>query len=148
MAARILLRLATAAVLVFIYVPLVLVVIYAFNPSGTASWPPTGFTLKWFGEALENTGLRDAFLTSVLVALCATLIALALGTLLSISVARYRFFGRRDDLVHRAVPDRAAGHRDRHGAVHDVRDDGVPARVRRDRRRATRPSASCSCSTT
>ncbi len=94
MAARILLRLATAAVLVFIYVPLVLVVIYAFNPSGTASWPPTGFTLKWFGVALENTGLRDAFLTSLLVALCATLIALALGTLLSISVARYRFFGR------------------------------------------------------
>lgn len=94
MLGRALLRIATGAVLVFIYVPLALVVIYAFNPSGTASWPPTGFTLKWFGEALENTGLRDAFLTSVLVALCATSLALVLGTLLSIAVSRYRFFGR------------------------------------------------------
>ncbi len=93
MAARVLLRVATGAVLAFIYVPLALVVMYAFNPSGTASWPPNGFTLRWFGEALENTGLRDAFLTSVAIALCATLVALVLGTLLSIAVARYRFFG-------------------------------------------------------
>jgi putative spermidine/putrescine transport system permease protein len=94
MAARILLRAATIAVLAFIYVPLVLVVLYAFNSAGTASWPPAGFTLHWFREALENTGLRDAFLTSVLVALCASAIAVVLGTLLSLGVARYRFFGR------------------------------------------------------
>ena len=92
--ARILLRIATGAVLAFMYVPLILVVVYAFNSAGTAAWPPAGFTLKWFQEALENTGLRDAFLTSVLVALTATAIALVLGTLLSLAVARYSFFGR------------------------------------------------------
>jgi len=91
---RLLLRIATGAVLFFIYAPLVLVVIYAFNPSGTASWPPTGFTLHWFQVAAQNTGLRDAFLTSVAVALCATAVALVLGTLLSLAVARYSFFGR------------------------------------------------------
>ncbi len=55
--------------LVFIYVPLALVVIYAFNESGTSAWPPSGFTLKWVGEAIANTGLQQAFLTSVAVAL-------------------------------------------------------------------------------
>ena len=54
-------------VLVFIYVPLALVVIYAFNESGTSAWPPSGFTSKWVGEALANTGLQQAFLTSIAV---------------------------------------------------------------------------------
>jgi putative spermidine/putrescine transport system permease protein len=94
MAGRVLLRLATAGVLAFIYLPLALVVAYAFNSSGTSAWPPAGFTLEWFREALENTGLRDAFVTSIVVALAATALALALGTLASLAVARYRFFGR------------------------------------------------------
>ena len=74
--------------------PLALVVLYAFNPSGTASWPPNGFTLRWFGEALENTGLRDAFLTSVGDrALSPRWSRWCWGRLLSIAAARYRFFG-------------------------------------------------------
>ncbi len=91
---RIMLRLASAAVLVFIYFPLAIVVIYAFNESGTSAWPPTGFTLQWVIDALENTGLRQAFVTSVIVALGATLMALVLGSLLAIAVARYSFFGK------------------------------------------------------
>jgi putative spermidine/putrescine transport system permease protein len=94
MLARVLLRLAAGAVLVFIYAPLVLVVVYAFNSSGTSRWPPSGFTLQWVGDAIANTGLRDAFATSITVALCATLLALVLGTLISLAVTRYRFFGR------------------------------------------------------
>jgi putative spermidine/putrescine transport system permease protein len=94
MATRLLLRIATALVLAFIYLPLLLVVVYAFNASGTSSWPPAGLTTKWVADALENSGLREAFTTSVLVALGATAIALVLGTLASLAVARYRFFGR------------------------------------------------------
>jgi putative spermidine/putrescine transport system permease protein len=94
MLARVLLRLATGAVLAFIYIPLILVFIYAFNPSGTAAWPPSGFTVHWFLEAAENTGLRDAFVTSVAVALAATAVALVLGSLLSLAVARHGFLGR------------------------------------------------------
>ena len=92
--ARFGLRLATAIVLVFIYVPLALVVIYAFNASGTSAWPPSGFTTKWIGEAIANTGLQQAFLTSIEVALVATLIAMVLGALASLAVSRYSFFGR------------------------------------------------------
>ncbi|MBA3876457.1 MAG: spermidine/putrescine ABC transporter permease [Anaerolinea sp.] len=92
--ARILLRLATIAVLLFIYAPLALVIVYAFNRSGTSAWPPAGLTLNWFADAAANTGLRQALLTSIAAALGATSIALVLGTLASLAVARHRFFGR------------------------------------------------------
>jgi putative spermidine/putrescine transport system permease protein len=88
------LRTASAAVLVFLYFPLLLVVAYAFNPSGTSAWPPSGFSLHWVEVALANTGLREAFLTSIAAALGATTIAIVLGTLASMAVARNRFFGR------------------------------------------------------
>jgi putative spermidine/putrescine transport system permease protein len=91
---RIALRLATGAVLVFMYFPLALVIAYAFNSSGNAAWPPAGVTPRWVGDALENTGLRQAFLTSLVTAAGATTIALVLGTLAAFAVARYRFFGR------------------------------------------------------
>jgi putative spermidine/putrescine transport system permease protein len=91
---RLALRIATGATLGFIYLPLSLVVIYAFNSSGTSAWPPTGFTLEWVQDALHNTGLQQAFVTSFVIALFASAVATALGTLAALGVARYRFFGR------------------------------------------------------
>ena len=91
---RVGLRVATGLVLAFIYIPLSLVIVYAFNESGTSAWPPSGFTLKWVGEALENTGLQQAFLTSIVCALGATAVSMVLGALASLAVARYSFFGR------------------------------------------------------
>ncbi len=88
------LTIAAILILGFIYLPIALIFVYAFNAGRTPSWPPVGFTLHWFGEAIANTGLQQAFLTSLAVALGATMIALVLGTLASIAVARYRFFGR------------------------------------------------------
>jgi putative spermidine/putrescine transport system permease protein len=85
---------AAAATLVFMYVPLSLVIAYAFNRSGTQTWPPTGFTLEWVSDALANPGLKAAFTTSVEAALGATAIAIVLGTLAALAVARHRFFGR------------------------------------------------------
>ena len=91
---RIGLQIATGLIVAFIYIPLALVVVYAFNRSGTSAWPPSGFTLAWIGDAMANTGLQQAFLTSVAAALGATTIALILGSLASLAVARYSFFGR------------------------------------------------------
>jgi putative spermidine/putrescine transport system permease protein len=85
---------ATAAVLLFMYLPLSLVIAYAFNRSGTQGWPPTGFTLAWVSAALANPGLKDAFATSVGIALGATAIAIVLGSLAAAAVGRHRFFGR------------------------------------------------------
>jgi putative spermidine/putrescine transport system permease protein len=57
-------------------------------------WPPAGLTFDWFSKAFDNPGVRDALWTSVRAGLGATAVALVLGTLASIAVARYRFFGR------------------------------------------------------
>jgi putative spermidine/putrescine transport system permease protein len=89
-----LLRLAVAAGLAFIYIPLVVILIYAFNSSNILEWPPPGLTLDWFPKAIESESVHEALLTSVKAGLAATAIAIALGTLASLAVARHRFFGR------------------------------------------------------
>jgi putative spermidine/putrescine transport system permease protein len=92
--ALILLRIGTALTLAFIYVPLLIIIVYAFNESRIQTWPIPGFTLEWFGRAIDNTGARDALWMSLKAALGATALALLLGTLAAMAVARYRFFGR------------------------------------------------------
>jgi putative spermidine/putrescine transport system permease protein len=91
---RWLLRAATGLTLAFLYAPLLVIAVYAFNTRRTAVWPPPGFTLKWFDRAFHNTGVREALWTSIQAGLAATAIALVLGTLAAFAVARYRFFGR------------------------------------------------------
>jgi putative spermidine/putrescine transport system permease protein len=91
---RMLLRIGTAITLAFIYVPIAVIILYAFNERRTLKWPIPGLTLDWFGRAFDNPGVREALWTSVRAATGATLVALLLGTLASIAVSRYRFFGR------------------------------------------------------
>jgi putative spermidine/putrescine transport system permease protein len=91
---RWMLRVGTAITLAFIYVPLVIIFIYAFNESRSQAWPIDGFTLEWFDRAVNNPGVRDALWTSIQAALGATAVALLLGTLAALAVSRYRFFGR------------------------------------------------------
>jgi putative spermidine/putrescine transport system permease protein len=90
----ILLRAAVGVGLAFIYVPLIVLAIYAFNASNILEWPPPGLTLDWFPKAIENEAAREAFVTSLKAAAAATAIALFLGTLAALAVARHRFFGR------------------------------------------------------
>jgi putative spermidine/putrescine transport system permease protein len=89
------LRLAVAAVFAFLFVPLILVVVYAFDDeAATLTFPPPGFTTRWFGVAFRNSEIRDAFVLSITIALVATVVALVLGSLAAVSVHRSRFFGR------------------------------------------------------
>ena len=91
---RIALRVMTWLILAFLYLPLLYVLISAFNNSPFMAWPPPGLSLRWFGEALNNPAIPQAFLNSVMAALGATAIALVLGTLAAMAVQRYAFFGR------------------------------------------------------
>jgi putative spermidine/putrescine transport system permease protein len=93
-ATRILLRLGAGATLAFIYLPLVLVAVYAFNESITQRWPIDDFSTKWFSVAWNNPDVRDALWLSVEAAAGATAVAIVLGTLLSVAMARFAFFGR------------------------------------------------------
>ena len=91
---RILLRLGAGATLAFIYFPLVVIAIYAFNENISQTWPIEHYTTKWFSVAWNNPDVRDALWLSVRAALGATAIALVLGTLAALAVSRSRFFGR------------------------------------------------------
>ena len=91
---RIGLRILTGVTLAFIYVPLLVVAIYAFNPNRSQVWPPAGLSLHWFGEAATNGSVLNAFASSLIAASGATIIALVLGTAAALGVARFRFFGR------------------------------------------------------
>jgi putative spermidine/putrescine transport system permease protein len=88
------LRILTILGLAFLYVPLILVVLNAFNKSRTFSFPPNGFTLKWWHSAANSDAARTALWTSVKAGLGATVVALVLGTMAAFAVQRYRFFGR------------------------------------------------------
>ena len=102
---RIALRVASALTLVFLYVPICIVVIYAFNDSKNQSWDrlitsigESGiggtFSLHWFDVALKNDQVRESFFLSLQAALGATIAALILGTAAAFAVHRFRFFGR------------------------------------------------------
>lgn len=79
---------------IFIYLPLAVVVINSFNSSNSLSWPPKGFSTKWWVKMFLNEGVRSAVATSVVLALIATTIALILGTLAAAALTRYDFFGK------------------------------------------------------
>jgi len=91
---RILLRLGAGFTLAFIYIPLFVIGLYAFNKNVTQAWPIENYSTRWFSVAFHNEAVRDALKLSVMAALGATTVALVLGTLASMAVARYSFFGR------------------------------------------------------
>jgi len=92
--AKALLGIAVAAGLAFIYIPLLVIVVEAFNSSRILKWPPPGFTFSWFGKAFESDSAREALLTSIEAGAVAMLIAVVLGSLIALAVGRNRFFGR------------------------------------------------------
>jgi putative spermidine/putrescine transport system permease protein len=87
------LTLGAGAGIIFLLAPLFLIIVYAFSSEENFSWPPPGFTTKWFGIAFSRPDVWAAIGLSVKVALFATVIALVLGTLAAAAAARGKFFG-------------------------------------------------------
>jgi putative spermidine/putrescine transport system permease protein len=81
--------------ILFLWFPLVLIVVYAFTTDEVVpTFPPPGLTTKWFGIARDNPEIWDAMWLSTRVALLATAVSLVLGSMVAAAVARSRFFGR------------------------------------------------------
>ena len=97
--ARRLLAAATAMVMVILYAPLFYVLLLSFNRARSVIY--SGFTTKWWGQAFSDEAVRAALAGSVKTATAATIVALILGTLASLAVHRFSFFGR--DVVSFAV---------------------------------------------
>jgi putative spermidine/putrescine transport system permease protein len=89
------LKLAAAAGLLFLHLPIALIFVYAFTTEDKSyQWPPPGFTLRWLGVTWNRPDVWQALSLSLEVAAISTAIALLLGTLCAAAVSRSRFFGR------------------------------------------------------
>jgi putative spermidine/putrescine transport system permease protein len=90
---RIALGVWSALVVLFLWLPLALIILYAFNKSNVQSWPIPAYTTHWF-RAAWTSEVRTSLWLSVRVGLIATGFALVLGSAAAFGVARFRFFGR------------------------------------------------------
>jgi putative spermidine/putrescine transport system permease protein len=91
---RIALGVWTVAVIAFLWLPILIILTYAFNGSVLQTWPIRSWTLHWFHAAWNDPEARSSLWLSVKVGLVATAVALILGTAASFAIHRFRFFGR------------------------------------------------------
>ena len=83
-------RLWVGAVMLFLYAPLIILVIFSFNDSKrNVVW--RGFTTKYYEKALGNDQLVEALLNSLTIAALATIVSLALGAVAAVMLWRFRF---------------------------------------------------------
>src|SRR5438552_17775678 len=88
------LRVWVVLILLFLFIPILLIFFYAFNTSNIQSWPIPGLTAKWFGATWADENVRAALVVSLQAGLTATVIALVLGSCAAFAIHRTAFFGR------------------------------------------------------
>jgi putative spermidine/putrescine transport system permease protein len=93
-ATRILLGAFSALVVCFLWIPIVIICLYAFNSSNVQSWPIAGLTTKWFSPAIHDPDMQKALLLSLKAGALATAAAIVLGSGAALGLHRARFFGR------------------------------------------------------
>ena len=87
-------RALSVAVYVFLLAPLVVVVLASFNSADFLSFPPHGFSLRWYRALWESEVWGDSFRLSLLVTAVVTPLALIIGTLAAYALVRYSFPGK------------------------------------------------------
>jgi spermidine/putrescine transport system permease protein len=86
------LRLVSWGLFLFLYIPIIVVVIYSFNEAKFGvEW--TGFSLKWYQKLFENEVVANATINTIVLAVISTAIATVLGTMLGYGLYKYRFPG-------------------------------------------------------
>lgn len=91
---RALLRVWVALVLLFLFVPIAIIVLYAFSRSNVLAWPIKALSTRWFTVAWHDAQVRSALFLSLKAGVLATAVALLLGSAAAFGVHRFRFFGR------------------------------------------------------
>lgn len=84
----------TVLIYVFMFAPILVVIVLSFNDSMFGGFPMTGFSFRWYYKLLENDAVLRAFQTSLWVALITALICTVLGVLGAIALVRYDFRGK------------------------------------------------------
>ena len=88
-------RAYTWTYLIFLYAPIVLLPLFAFNDSTTIAFPLQGFTTKWFAQLPTIPALTSSVWTSVKIASITAILSTILGVCAARAAVRYRFIGKR-----------------------------------------------------
>jgi len=91
---RRLMRVFFALVIVFLYAPIAILLVFSFNRSPVPVFPLSGVTLRWYHEFLTNADIRGALETSAIIAAVSSVGAVVLGILAAIGLTRRRFRGQ------------------------------------------------------
>jgi spermidine/putrescine transport system permease protein len=83
-----------AVLLVFLYVPLLLLLIFSFNDNNLPVFPLRGFTTQAYQDFASNPELRAAVVTSAKIAALSSVVAVILGLVAAIALARRRVVGK------------------------------------------------------
>jgi spermidine/putrescine transport system permease protein len=81
-------------VYIFMFAPIVIVVVLAFNSAQFGGFPIEGFSFRWFEELYNNTAIVRAFRTSMVLGVLTAIIATGMGVLASLAIVRYEFPGK------------------------------------------------------
>jgi putative spermidine/putrescine transport system permease protein len=84
----------TVLVVGFLWLPIVIICLYAFNSSNVQSWPIAGLSFKWFSPAIHDPDMQAALELSLKAAAIATSVALLLGLTAGLALNRLHFFGK------------------------------------------------------
>jgi len=87
-------RIATVCVYIFMFAPIAIVIVLAFNSAQFGGFPIEGFSFRWFEELANNDAIVRAFKTSLWLGLATAVIATTMGILASLAIVRYEFPGK------------------------------------------------------
>ena len=91
----VLLELAAGLVMLFLVAPILVIVVVSFSSANYLSFPPPGFSLRWYADYLDQPGWVHATILSIWTAACVTIIASILGTAAAIGLVRGRLPAKR-----------------------------------------------------
>ncbi|OPX42913.1 inner membrane ABC transporter permease protein YdcV [Ruminiclostridium hungatei] len=91
MVKRIIMKSYLGLVLLFMYLPIVVLIVFSFNKSKSrGNW--SGFTLKWYGELFQNSQIMDSLYNTLLLALISSVVAVIIGTFAAIGIHNMKKF--------------------------------------------------------
>ena len=93
-----------AIYLLFLYAPVILLPVFAFNDSAIIAFPLKGFTFGWFAGLANESTLYVALKNSLIVAISASVFSTCLGVLAARAAARYQFFGKQPIMSFLMLP--------------------------------------------
>lgn len=87
-------KMYTFLVYLFLFAPIVVVVVLAFNPQQFGIFPMEGFSLRWFIKLAQNESILDAFKNSLILGTLTAAISTGIGILAALAFIRFDFPGK------------------------------------------------------